>query len=54
MYLQLTGSRRAPEEGETHDDDVFLGSTECRTGFRQQRKFECLSKMTADHGEKYI
>jgi hypothetical protein len=47
-------SRASTEEGEMQDENVFLGSTESRTGFRQQKKFDYASKVTSDHGEKHI
>ncbi|PSN46949.1 putative ATP-dependent RNA helicase YTHDC2 [Blattella germanica] len=43
------GSRRATDEGEIHDENVFLGNIENRSGYRQQRKFEYSPKMAADH-----
>ncbi|XP_069677317.1 3'-5' RNA helicase YTHDC2-like isoform X2 [Periplaneta americana] len=43
------GSRRTVEEGEAHDENVFLGNIENRSGFRQQRKYEYSTKMPTDH-----
>jgi hypothetical protein len=52
MCFQFVGSRRVTEEEDIHDENVFLGNTENRSGLRQQRKFEYPPKMTADRGEK--
>jgi len=37
-----------------HDEDVFIGSTENRSDFRQQKKFECQNQMPVDRGVKYV
>ena len=52
MCFQFVGSRRTTEEDDIHDETVFMGGTENRSGNRQQKKFEYRPKMTADHGEK--
>jgi len=52
MCFQFIGSRRTPEEEDIPDENVFMGLSENRSGFRQQKKYEYRPKMTADHGEK--
>jgi hypothetical protein len=52
VCFQYIGSRRTPEEEDIHDENVFMGSTDNRSGFRQQKKYEYGPIRTADHGEK--
>jgi len=40
VCFQFTESRRTTEEEDIHDENAFMGSTENRSGFRQQNKFE--------------
>jgi hypothetical protein len=54
VCFQFIGSSRTTEEEDIHDENVFIGSTENRSGFRQQKKFEYRTKMPVDHGEKYV
>jgi hypothetical protein len=54
MCFQFIGSRRTTEEEYIHGENVFVGSSENRSGFRQQKKIEYPPKMAVDHGERYI